>query len=107
MFPTIVSLIQFQNDAIWWIISWQFIVIVSLLVAIQVFMGNVIEPRWLGNSLNLSPLVILVSLTVWASIWGIVGMFLCVPIMVIINTVLANFDKTRKMAIFLSQNGNV
>ena len=89
------------------VISWQFIVIVSCLIGVQVFMGNVIEPRWLGKSLNLSPLVILISLTIWASIWGIVGAFLCVPIMVIINTILANFERTRKIAVFLSQSGDV
>lgn len=107
IFPVVISLIQFQVDAFYGIISVQFIVITSLLIAIQVFMGNVVEPRWLGNSLNLSPLVILVSLTIWGSIWGIVGMFLTVPFMVILNIVLANFDKTRKFAVFLSQSGKV
>lgn len=103
----LVSLVQFQGDAFYGVFSVQFILITSLLIGIQVFMGNVVEPRWLGNTLNLSPLVILVSLTIWASIWGIVGMFLSVPIMVILNIILANFEKTRKIAVFLSQNGNV
>jgi len=107
IFPVTISLIQFQADAFYWIISFQFIVITSMLIGIQVFMGNVVEPRWLGNSLNLSPLAILISLTVWWGIWGVVGMFLSVPIMVILNIVLANFEKTRKIAIFLSQDGNV
>jgi predicted PurR-regulated permease PerM len=77
------------------------------LVAIQFTIGNILEPRFMGKSLNLSPLVIIVSLVVWGSIWGIVGMFLCVPIMVILNIILAKFDSTRPIAILLSSKGEL
>jgi len=75
------------------------------LIAIQFTIGNILEPRLMGKSLNLSPLVIIISLVVWGSIWGIVGMFLCVPIMVILNIILAKFDSTRPIAILLSSKG--
>lgn len=77
------------------------------LVIIQMSIGNILEPKLMGRSLNLSPLVIIISLVVWGSIWGIVGMFLCVPIMVILNIILAKFPETRPIAILLSSQGNL
>ena len=61
----------------------------------------------MGNSLNLSPLVIILSLTVWGSIWGIAGMFLCVPLTVILVIILSHFEPTRGIAILLSSNGRI
>lgn len=98
--PCILTLLQFETLA-------PFIIVTTLLIAIQVVIGNMLEPRLMGRSFNLSPLVILLSLSIWGYLWGIVGMFLCVPIMVIANIILANFKKTRPFAILLSQNGEV
>jgi len=52
-------------------------------------------------------LVILISLGIWGKIWGIIGMFLSVPIMVGINIVLSQFQSTRKFAEFLSASGEL
>jgi len=57
----------------------------------------------MGNKLNLSPLVILISLLFWGSIWGIPGMLLSVPLMVIINIVLAHIKMTRPLAVILTE----
>jgi predicted PurR-regulated permease PerM len=70
-------------------------------------MNNAVEPRLVGRSLNLSSLVIIVSLVFWGLVWGVLGMFLCVPFMVIINIALSKFDATRPIAILLSADGNV
>lgn len=78
-----------------------------ILVGVQMTLGSIIEPRLMGKSLNLSPLVIIISLVLWGSIWGIVGMFLCVPIMVIINIILAKFESTKPIAVLLSSQGNI
>lgn len=78
-----------------------------LLGAIQFSLGNVLEPRLMGTSLNLSPLVILLSLAVWGSIWGIAGMVLSVPLTVMLLIVLAHFERTRPVAILLSATGKV
>ena len=48
-------------------------------------LGNIIEPRVQGKNLGLSPFVIIVSLTVWAYIWGTVGMIIAIPMTVIIK----------------------
>ncbi|MDP5038852.1 MAG: AI-2E family transporter, partial [Candidatus Gracilibacteria bacterium] len=99
-FPIVLSLIQYDT-------IYPFIFISAFLVGIQVLIGNIVEPKFMGNKLNLSPLVILISLGFWASIWGIVGMMLCVPLMVIINIILAQFESTRGLAILMSKNGEI
>jgi predicted PurR-regulated permease PerM len=61
----------------------------------------------MGRTLNLSPLVVIVSLVVWGTIWGVVGMFLCVPITVVALIVLAQFKTTRPLAVLLSADGRI
>ncbi len=84
-----------------------FIFLGILLTAIQIILGNFVEPKWLGVRLNLSPLVILLSLAFWGSIWGFIGLFLSVPIMVILTIILGKFPKTRPIAVMLSATGEV
>jgi predicted PurR-regulated permease PerM len=100
VFPALLALIQFDS----WI---PFIIVTSGIVAIQFVIGNFLEPRFLSKSLNLSPLVILFALALWGAIWGILGMFLAVPITVMMLIVFAHFEATRPIAIFLSQDGYV
>ncbi len=100
IFPLTISLIQFDSFL-------PFLIVLTSLTLIQVMIGSIIEPRFMGKSLNLSPLVILASLTLWGSIWGVVGMFLSVPIMSITNIVLSKFSPTRPLAIMLSANGKI
>lgn len=71
-------------------------------IAIQNIVGNFIDPKLSGNSLNLSPFIILVGLGVFGYIWGIVGMFLAVPILSVLQIVCANIDETRPIAMLIS-----
>ena len=100
IFPALLTIIQF-NEVV------PFVVVLGSLAAAQFLIGNVLEPKLMGSSLNLSPLVMILSLALWGQIWGIVGMFLCVPIMVMLMIVFAHFDGTRPIAIMLSSNGRV
>ena len=100
VFPCLLTLLQFDS----WV---PFVVVTISLISLQFFIGNYLEPSIMGKSFNLSGLVIILSLTLWGSIWGVVGMFLCVPIMVIVSIVLANFEETKPVAILLSQDGNI
>jgi len=77
------------------------------LTAVQQAVGSVIEPRMLGRSLNLSPLVILLSLSIWGALWGVAGALLCVPIMVALMIVLSRFQTTRAVAILMSATGEI
>ncbi|MBC6440121.1 MAG: AI-2E family transporter [Rhodospirillales bacterium] len=101
VFPALLTLVQFADP---WV---PFIVVSSLLGATQIVTGNVVEPRMMGRSLSISPVVIVISLALWGSIWGVIGMFLSVPITVIAMIVMAQFEATRPVAILLSADGNV
>lgn len=99
-FPASLAVVQFTS----WV---PFTEIVLGLGTVQFIIGNLVEPRFLSSSLNLSPLVILFSLAVWGAIWGILGMFLSVPITIMMMIIFAHFKKTRPIAILLSRDGDV
>ena len=91
IFPFILTLLQFESLA----------VPLGVLLGLggtQMVMGNVIEPRIMGYSLNMSPLLILVSLFLWGWLWGIWGMVLAVPIMATIKIVFENLERMRPIA---------
>jgi predicted PurR-regulated permease PerM len=72
------------------------------LVGIQLALGNFVEPRMAGRRLGVSPLLILLSLSFWGLVWGIVGMILAVPLLVSIKIVLENIPATRPLATLMS-----
>ncbi|MCU0804414.1 MAG: AI-2E family transporter, partial [Burkholderiales bacterium] len=84
--------------------------VLALLAALSVaqfFIGFFLDPWLMGSSLNLSPFVILVSITVWGALWGIPGAFLAVPVTACMAMVFAEFDATRPLAVLLSRNGEL
>jgi AI-2 transport protein TqsA len=98
--PACYALVQFGDPslALWLFLS------LGLLLGI---IGNILEPKILGKSLNLSPLATFVALIFWGSIWGQTGMFLSVPITVFLMIVFSKFQGTRSIAILLSESGNI
>lgn len=100
VFPSVFALLQFEGYG-------PFVIIFIAIGAVQVVVGNVVEPKLMGDSLNISGLVMLLSLAVWGALWGVVGMIFSVPIMVILMIFLSEFEGTRWVAILLSANGNV
>lgn len=99
-FPVALGIIQFDDIN-------TVLLLFALLVGVQLLMGNVIEPQVMGNSLNLSPYVILISLTAWSSLWGIAGAIFSVPIAAIMVIVFSEFEQTRPIAKLLSMNGEI
>ena len=71
----------------------------------QFSIGNFVQPRIMGDTLNLSALVVLLSLAVWGAIWGIAGMFLSAPLTVVMMILFAQNPSTRWIAILLSSDG--
>lgn len=65
---------------------------------VQFTSGNIIEPKIMGESFELHPVAILVTLMFWGVIWGIVGMFLAVPITAAVNILMERFERTRPIA---------
>lgn len=100
IFPALLTLVQFGSPV-------PFAIVVAALGVTQFAIGNLIEPRIMGSTLNVSPFVVILSLVVWGSLWGIVGAILCVPITVIAMIVFAHFEKTRPIAVLLSGNGKI
>lgn len=79
-------------------LGWQLFVILFLLVVFQMIIGNILEPKLLGNSIGLHPVVVLLSLTFWGFIWGIPGMFLSVPISASMKIIFESFEYTKGLA---------
>jgi predicted PurR-regulated permease PerM len=100
LFPSVIAILQTGSllSGLWVLLG---------VGVIQVLVGNFLEPRMMGNSLNISPLVVILSLIAWGAIWGVLGMVLSVPIMVMLIIIFAKFEGTRKIAILLSENGRV
>jgi AI-2 transport protein TqsA len=76
--PIIISALQFGFGP-------RFFLVGILLIVSQNLIGNVIEPKLMGDRLNLSPLVIIISLIFWSVIWGAVGVILAVPITAVLR----------------------
>lgn len=72
------------------------------LTVVNGVIGTLLDPKYVGNTLKLSPLVVLLSMIVWGLMWGPVGMLLGVPIMVAIKLVLAESDEFRSFAELMS-----
>jgi predicted PurR-regulated permease PerM len=82
--------------------SWvKAVIVVLVYLSVNLSLGSFIEPRILGRELNLSPLVVVVSVVVWAGLWGVVGGFLAVPLTAALQICLASSDTTRPVAIML------
>jgi AI-2 transport protein TqsA len=97
--PTLFALVQFDGYA-------QALILLGGLFTIMFLIGNIVLPRLQGDSLNMDPLVVLMSLGFWGTIWGLPGMFLSTPLTVLSMVVLAQFEGSRWIAILLSADGN-
>lgn len=100
LLPALFSLLQFGEFT-------PFLIILGCMTAIAVLIGNFIEPKLMGNTLNISPLVAIMSLAVWGALWGVTGMLLSVPITVAMIIIFSQFPSTRGIAILLSEKGRV
>lgn len=70
-------------------------------ILVNMLIGNVIEPRLMGHGLNLSTLVVFLSLLIWGWVLGPTGMLLSVPLTMAGKIVFENFEETKSIALFL------
>jgi AI-2 transport protein TqsA len=78
--------------------------VLALLTAAQLWVGNALEPRLIGKKVNLSPFVVLVSLSVWTALWGVAGSILAIPLTAILAIIFGHFSATRPIAVLLSDD---
>jgi len=76
--------------------------IAALSAGLQFFIGNVAEPRVMGESLDLSPLLVLLALIFWGWLWGPWGMVLAVPMTSTLKIVCENVEPLRPLATLMS-----
>ncbi len=94
--PTLVAFLQYGNSMVplWVLIA------IALTDAI---LGNFVDPKLMGHSLNLSPLLVLFTLIFWAWLWGIAGMVLAVPVLAVVKIILENIPSLKPWAVLISK----
>jgi len=88
LLPIPIAVAQFDNP-------WMIAAVVLVPGAVQMTIGNIVEPKLMGQRLHLHPVMILLALSFWGLLWGIPGMFLAVPITATIRIILMQFDTLR------------
>jgi AI-2 transport protein TqsA len=91
LLPLPVAYAQFESG---WMLLW----VLLLPGSVQMLIGNVIEPRIMGEGLDLHPITILFALTFWGLLWGPMGAILAVPITAILRIAMARFQSLRPVA---------
>ena len=101
--PILVAIVQFQPDAsaamlgvapqVLWTVGW--------ILAVQQTIGNIITPKVMGDSMNLSPVIILISLLMWGWLWGVAGALLSMPIAGILKIVCDNVEPLQMVGVLM------
>ncbi len=89
--PVPVILLQFG-------FGWQLWVVLIISLLIQFTIGSIIEPKLMGERMDLHPITVLLFLMFWGLVWGIPGMFLAVPITAVLKIVLSRMESTQALA---------
>lgn len=75
---------------------------IIVITAVQVLMGGVLEPIFMGRTFSVNVITILIMLMLWGYIWGIPGLIMSIPITVFIKIILEQYPKTKIIAILIS-----
>jgi len=92
---SIFALVQFLPE-------WNLVLAASLsIIATEFVIGNILDPKLLGDRLNLSPVIILFSLLMWGWLWDVAGLFLAVPLTVVIKIIFENVPGLEPVGILM------
>jgi predicted PurR-regulated permease PerM len=75
--------------------------VLILSVVLQNIEGNIVKPKLIGDSMNLNPLAVLVSLVYWTWLWGAIGIILAIPITAAIKVICDNVESLEPIGILL------
>lgn len=96
--PVIMAFIQFDS------LNTTFLILILVGVS-QFVMGNLVEPRLLGHRLRLNTPTVIFGLVFWGYIWGIPGMMVCIPLLVMIKLIFEQFPSLRVVARVMGSPG--
>lgn len=96
-FPVLMATVQFGS------LYLSLGVAVSL-TAVNMWVGNWLEPRMIGGRVNMSPFVVVAALSFWTTLWGVAGAILAVPMTSTLAIILASFAQTRPFAVLLAND---
>ena len=94
--PVVLALVQFPNPAV-------ALGLGSLIIANRIVWIDFVEIKFSGKSLNVDPVLLLLSIAYWGWFWGILGLILAVPMTVCLKIALSNLEKGKPWAILLSE----
>ena len=97
--PIVIALLQYG-------LGLTVISLAAILFLIHNIVGNLIEPHYMGRHMDLSPVFVLFSLIFWGWIWGIVGMFLAVPIAAAMKILFSNIEPLKPIAVLMGSKAN-
>lgn len=100
VFPILIALFEYG-------LGFGTISLTLLLGSVQFLLGNMVEPKYLGEKMDLSPVFVLFSLFFWGWIWGIVGMFLAVPLASVVKIFCSNIEPLKPIAVLIGTNKNI
>jgi predicted PurR-regulated permease PerM len=108
--PTLGSIIALTPPTVlaFLMLDWQHALgLLAGYLTIEMVMGNVVEPRLMGKQLGLSSLVVFLSLVFWGWIWGTIGMFLSVPLTMVVKILLEHSGDLKWIAVLLGSGAEV
>jgi len=100
-FTTLFALAQFWPEPV------PVILVFAISLGANMIIGNILDPKIIGDHVGISPLVVMLSLLIWGWIWGFAGMLLSVPMMVIIKIVCENNPILEPVSILLGSRRSV
>jgi AI-2 transport protein TqsA len=91
LLPIPVAIAQYPDSL------WTVVLLIALLTVIQIVQGNLVEPKVLGSSLHLHPVIVLLAIGFWGLVWGIIGALLAVPLTAVIRLISLRIDTLRPL----------
>ncbi|TVP53979.1 MAG: AI-2E family transporter [Halomonadaceae bacterium] len=83
------------------------VLVLVLFTAVNITIGSYIEPQFMGKTLGVSPLVVLISLLIWGWVFGPIGMLLSIPLTMVVKLALESSPQTRWMGVLMSDKAKV
>ena len=78
------------------------VVFIIVIIGVQVVMGSILEPIFLGKTFSINVITVLVMLMLWGFIWGVPGLIMAIPITVFVKIILEQFPSTKVIAKLMS-----